>query len=271
MSDAVSLNGMRVLVTRPAGQGEGLIEAIRRAGGDAVSLPLLKIEPVTEQHRQAEIRKLIQCLDDYQVLIFISTNAVRYGLDWIFQYWPNFLLGADVVAVGPTTAAALADLPCEVHQSASGMSSEDILELSVLQEVQGKKIALFRGVGGRELLADTLRRRGARVDYIETYERLPVSGAGNQLAQLLQRERIDAMSVTSGQILDSLCQLVDISDTGFKLIPLLVPSERIRQQAQAAGFVRVVCSRGSTDSAILAGLVAIAEQQSDRPDGARSG
>jgi uroporphyrinogen-III synthase len=271
MSDAVSLTGLTVLVTRPAGQGEGLIEAIRRAGGEAVSFPLLEIKPVTDQHRQAEIRQQIQDLDQYQILIFISSNAARHGLNWISRYWPQFPVGVEVVAVGPATASALAELPCQVQTSETGMLSEDILELPVLKAVAGKKVALFRGEGGRELLADTLRDRGAQVDYVETYERQRIIGTGTELMELLQQARVNALTVTSGQILDSLCQLVDITNTGIDQIPLLVPSERIRQQAQAAGFTQVTCSHGATDSAVVAGLAEIARQLPDQNHGADSG
>jgi len=271
MSESVSLAGLKVLVTRPARQGSALIKAIRQTGGEAVSFPLLEIEPVTDSQRQAEIRQLILDLDQYQILVFISSNAVRYGLQWIDQYWPQFPLGVAVVAVGPATAAALAELPCQVQTSQSGMLSEDILQLAVLREVAGKKIALFRGVGGRELLADTLRERGAQVDYIETYERHATKQSGSQLLELLNSEHVNVLAVTSGQILDSLCQLVDITNNGVNLIPLLVPSERIREMAEAAGFKQVVCSQGATDEAVVVGLAEIARQLRNQNGGSDGG
>lgn len=258
MNEAQSLAGLNVLVTRPAGQGATLIEAIRRAGGEAFSFPLLEIDQITDAKQQAEIRHRIQNLDHYQILLFISSNAVRFGLQWIDQYWPQFPVGIDVVAVGPSTAAALAGLPCQVQTSRSGMLSEDILRLPVLRDVAGKKIALFRGVGGRELLADTLRERGAQVDYIETYERRPATGTGAELAELLATEQINVLTVTSGQILDSLLQLVDITKSGINLLPLLVPSERIGEMAETAGFKRIICSNGATDQAVLIALSKIA-------------
>jgi len=271
MSETASLAGLKVLVTRPAGQGSTLIEAIRQAGGEAVSFPLLKITPVTDSKRQAEIRHLIQGLDQYQILVFISSNAARFGLQWIDQYWPQFPVGVEVVAVGPATAAALSELPCQVQTSPSGMLSEDILQLPVLRGVAGKKVALFRGVGGRELLADTLRERGAQVDYLETYERRATTNAGSELLELLAAEQINVLSVTSGQILDSLLQLVDITTNGINLLPLLVPSERIRDMAEAAGFKQLGCSHGATDQAVVAGLAAIARQLRNKNGGSDSG
>ena len=271
MSENVSLAGLKVLITRPAGQGEALIEAIRRTGGEAVSFPLLEIFPITDSQRQAEIRQLIQDLDQFQILVFISSNAVRFGLQWIDQYWPQFPVGVEVVAIGPATAAALAELPCQVQTSQLGMLSEDILQLPVLRNVEGKKVALFRGVGGRELLADTLRERGAQVDYIETYERHATTHSDTELRELLESEQVNVLSVSSGQILDSLCQLVDITNSGINLIPLLVPSERIRRMAEAAGFIQVVCSQGVTEEAVVAALAEIARQLPNQSGGTDNG
>ncbi len=254
------LRGLTVLVTRPAGQGESLVAAIRAMGARAVHFPLLVIEPVADPSRQAVITQQIQELDNYHVLIFVSTNAARFGLAWIDRFWPQFPAGVEVLAVGPATAAALQQLPCEVQVSPAGMQSEDILALPLLNRVDDRKIALFRGVGGRELLAETLRRRGARVDYIETYERRPPGDSGTQLHSLIRSESINVITVTSAQILDTFCGLVDIKRNGLNLLPLLVPSERVREKALDAGFIKVISCAGATDEAIIAALGEVAWQ-----------
>jgi len=254
------LRGLTVLVTRPAGQGESLVAAIRAMGARAVHFPLLVIEPVADPSRQAVITQQIQELDNYHVLIFVSTNAARFGLAWIDRFWPQFPAGVEVLAVGPATAAALQQLPCEVQVSPAGMQSEDILALPLLNRVDDRKIALFRGVGGRELLAETLRRRGARVDYIETYERRPPGDSSAQLHSLIRSESINVITVTSAQILDTFCGLVDIKRNGLNLLPLLVPSERVREKALDAGFIQVISCAGATDEAIIAALGDVAWQ-----------
>ncbi|MEZ5490143.1 MAG: uroporphyrinogen-III synthase [Gammaproteobacteria bacterium] len=264
MSESDRLAGLNVLVTRPAGQGDSLAAAIERAGGVPVLFPLLSIQPVEDAARVALIRHRIQDLDNYHILVFISTNAARFGLEWIDRYWPQFPTGIDVVAVGPSTAEALAALPCAIATSPAGMQSEDILQLPLLTDVKEKKIGLFRGVGGRELLADTLRERGAQVDYIETYLRSEPGVQGAELLEVLRDRNINAISVTSGQMLDTLCRLVDCRHVPVSLIPLVVPSERIQQAALAAGFEQVINSSGATDHAIVTALMEIAGGRSPR-------
>jgi uroporphyrinogen-III synthase len=260
MKDRKTLAGLNVLVTRPAGQGGRLAAAIEAAGGQALEFPLLIIEPVNDAGRLAALREQLQQLDQYQIVIFISSNAARFGLAWIDRYWPRFPAGIAVIAVGPATAAALAELPCQVHTVPRGVQSEDLLRLPLLRQVDGLRIALFRGVGGRELLAATLRERGAQVDYLETYRRRRPDAKPGELAAALERHCINAITVTSGEILDSLCQLVDIRKPDVVSMPLLVPSERVRQQALSAGFRRVYTCQGASDEAIITMLAEIAAQ-----------
>lgn len=255
------LADLSVLVTRPAGQGDTLAAAIEKAGGQATLFPLLSIEPVQDLERVATLYQQLLNLDQYQILIFISTNAARSGLYWINRYWPRFPSGLEVVAAGPASARALASLPCSVQTSPAGMQSEDLLNLPVLTDVTGKRIALFRGVGGRELLADTLRARGARVDYLETYQRQSPTAGGEELLEELSRYRINCLTLTSGQMLEELCRLIDIQQTGVSLLPLIVPSERIREAALHAGFVEVITSGGATDETLIAALAKLAGQR----------
>ncbi len=255
------LKGLSVLITRPEGQGRSLGDAITKAGGKPVFFPLLRITPIQDEQSQAQVRKTIQRLDNYDMAIFISSNAVKYGLEWVNQYWPQFPRGLKVFAIGPVTAEALDGIELNVISSPSGMQSEDLLSLPELQHVAGVKIALFRGRGGRELLANTLRDRGALIDCIETYDRAIPDYGPKDLITSISGNDINVLCVTSLQILDSLCQLVDINKGSISLLPLLVPSERIRQAALAAGFLHVFNSAGATDQAILSGLEIVASNQ----------
>jgi len=255
-----SLQGLRVLITRPAQQSSGLAEAIQSAGGGSVRFPLLKISEITGPEHVARIRRLIQELDHYQVAIFISVNAAQYGRQWISRYWPQLPTSLDLYAVGPATAAALAGLGRNVNHPAAGMSSEDLLDMPGLADLQGKRVLIFRGEGGRELLAGVLSERGADVTYLEMYRREGPSGTADAFLQLIREKRVNVITVTSVQILDTLCNLVDIKNSGVELIPLLVPSQRVAVLARQAGFTQVFNCNGATDSAIVTTLQDIAAQ-----------
>ena len=113
-------------------------------------------------------------------------------------------------------------------------------------------------MGGRELIAETLRERGATVDYIELYHRRTPDYGSDMLLRLIRQEHINAIVVTSAQILDVLLHFLQNEPTVITSIPVLVPSERIRQYALDAGLVRVINAGGADDETLLQVLATIA-------------
>lgn len=260
-SASPTLQNLKVLVTRPEAQQRVLCEAIATSGGKSVGFPLLAIEPIAEQLAIDSLRRQVENLDNYDLVIFVSTNAARYGGELIESYWPQFPVGIDVLAVGPTTAEAVGErLNCRVQCSETGMASENLLKLPILSNVAGKKIALFRGEGGRELLATTLRERGAQVDYFEVYRRSVVSYPADALVNEITAGGVNVVTAFSAESLQRLLELTEAAEHRSQLLglPLLVPSERIAGLATAAGFTSVYNANGANAEATLNGLQEIA-------------
>ncbi|MDO7639426.1 MAG: uroporphyrinogen-III synthase, partial [OM182 bacterium] len=158
-----SLANHCVLVTRPQHQQAELISAFESHGAQTIALPLLQIAPPSTGEPAATLRRSLLELDLFDTLIFISTNAVRAGVAAIEDYWPQFPVGIQVVAIGPTTAALAQELLCcEVTIAAGGVTSEDLLSSGVLDNLKGKRVGIFRGEGGRDTLAEGIRDRGGR-------------------------------------------------------------------------------------------------------------
>ena len=241
-----SLSGLTVLITRPLNQADSLRRSIESAGAKTLSLPLIEINRLNDAQAIQELRNKVLQLDSYQSLIFVSNNAVSFGGEVINNYWPQFPIGIEVIAIGPTTAEAASEqLGCEVIQPSSGMTSEDILRLPALSNVSDKKIAIVRGQGGRELLADTLRERGAIVDYLEAYRRTPVDYTSVAFCNRLQKAAVNFLTVSSGESLDRLTHLLAANGKMLQQLKLLVPSERIGLQAKKAGYEHVKNASGA--------------------------
>ena len=119
------------------------------------------------------------------------------------------------------------------------MTSEDILRLSELHDVSRKKIGIVRGQGGRELLADTLRERGAIVDYFEAYIRAPIDYERVAFCQKLQSAGVNVLTVSSGESLDRLTGLLADNREMMQQLSLIVPSQRVGEQAAGAGYEQV--------------------------------
>jgi uroporphyrinogen-III synthase len=164
------LDGISVLVTRPLDQNESLARAIEQQGGTAIRAPMIVITDLADD---TAARKAAAAVDSCACVIFVSRNAALFGVKLIERCGKK-LAGKAVFAVGLGTAAALAQLGVSgVETPASEFSSEGLLRLDGLAEhhIKGKRILIFRGVGGREHRAKTLERRGAEVIYCECYER----------------------------------------------------------------------------------------------------
>lgn len=249
-----SLSGVSVLLTRPAAQAATVADAIRERGGKVLSLPLLDIVPIAERSAVERLKTLILALDNYDIAIFISTNAATLGVEWIDSYWPQLPTGIEAYAVGPGTAEILRQLPWPVHCSDTGVTSEDLLALPGLQNVTGKRIALFRGEGGRELIAESLRTRGARVDYLELYARHVPQYQRDVVLQQIEDEGINVVVTTSMQILESLLALLGpaiTSSATLQKLCVIVPSQRVSEHARSAGFTDVINAGGADDQTLL--------------------
>jgi uroporphyrinogen-III synthase len=251
------LAGRRIVVTRPAGQNEGLAEMIRAEGGEPIVFPVLEILDLEDT------RALVAAadrLDEYDLAVFISPNAVDKALNVIGarREWPQRLRAA---TIGRASEKALARYGVTNVIAPSGrFDSEALLALPQLADVQGWRVVVFRGDGGRELLGDTLRSRGATVDYIECYRRVRPNADVEPLLKRWGRGEIDAVTVSSSEGLRNLYDMLGkLGQAWLKRTPLLAPHARIAENARTLGCERVI-ETGPADEGLCVGLVAFLGQ-----------
>lgn len=256
-----SLNNLRVLVTRPDHQSDQLKQQLRAQGAEPVPFPLLRIEPISETDAEYHpLKQKVLDLDLFQHVIFISPNAVRFGYDWIDQYWPQLPLGIQWLAIGKQSADLLSNYGIDAYHSPLGYDSEALLQSPALQTVSGDKVLIMRGQGGREKLADELRARGAEVSYAELYRRECPDYDIQETTDALFSQPLDAILISSGQGLENLLNIVTSHADKFSIDSLIkchlvVPSMRIKQQAEQAGFMRVTTAAGPDNQSMINALM----------------
>ena len=239
-----------VLVTRPAGQADALCAALTATGFRPVSQPMLELLPLAEPDTAS--RQCLLHLDGFGHVIFISANAVRFGLDWIDDYWPQLPTGLNWYAIGERTAAMLSARGLAPLTPGDNMTSEGLLGLPTLQPVQGERVLIVRGVGGRETLRETLEARGAHVDSLVCYQRRPVSLSPGALAAVLDREGIELTLLSSGEGLAHFTALLPPGETTkLRELTVVVPSRRVAERAAALGWQRVRVADNATDDAMV--------------------
>jgi uroporphyrinogen-III synthase len=243
------LAGLNIVVTRPRDQAPGLMRRIEQLGGTPLLFPLLEIEPVPDDQT---IREQLGRLGQTDIAIFISPNAVRYGMAAVLAAGtlPSTLKFA---AVGPGSARALQEKGiAHVITPQARIDSEGLLAEQELQDVAGQRVMIFRGDGGRELLGDTLRARGATVEYVTCYTR---SKADLDMGALLQRQP-HVLTVSSSEALQHLWETLGKSgNTELAGLPIFLTHERIAAKARQQGWRNVMVG-GSGDDGLLSSLIA---------------
>lgn len=243
------LQGARIVITRPARQAAGLAQQIAALGGKPVMFPAIVILPPADR---SALERAQRDLAQYDYAVFVSANAVEYGVGDPAS-WPARLVA---LAPGPGTATALAAVGVgAVRIPATTMDSEGLLALPELADVAGKRIVIYRGSGGRDLLGRSLSKRGAQVDYVECYLRAKPHGDFGAMATAWRGGEIDALTLTSSEGLDNLWELFDdVSRPSIAATPTFVPHPRIAERARTLGFGRVTVT-APTDAGLLASLL----------------
>lgn len=233
------LAGIGILVTRPREQAAGLVNELRQLGARPVLFPALAILPPGDP---AALRGTLNRLDRFHLAIFISPTAAQRGMAAVGEIgaWPSAL---PVAAIGKGTARALHELGIKaVLEPESGADSEHLLAQPQLQDMTGKEVVIFRGEGGREMLADTLHARGARVVYAECYRRgMPDRADAPSILARHAAGEIRAVTAYSGETLDNLFKLLGAAGSALlRETPLFVPHTRIAEHARALGITTVI-------------------------------
>lgn len=236
---ADTLTGRGIAITRPGEQARVLATLVAEQGGQAILFPLLAIEPLDDI---TALETTLRAADPGDWAIFISTNAVQQGMPHLLRHHPRLPEKLRFAAIGPGTVAALKSFGVhEVLAPATRFDSEHLLDLPPLRAVRGQRVMVFRGTGGRELLAEQLHARGATVLLAECYRRVCPQTDVKELARLWAAGRLHAIVVTSSESLRHLLRLAGDADW-LRQCPLCVNHARIAEEARAQGLQAAVAA-----------------------------
>lgn len=234
-----------VVLTRPQADSERLSETLQNEGFQTRVMPIITIEaiPTAEQAPAPS-------LSDDALCIFISANAVRFGLP---QLGSALARDSDltVIAVGNKTRNTLAagGIQAQVPVRAD---SEGLLAMPALSAPDSRDVVIVKGEGGRELLASELTGRGARVTEWACYRRcwpeVDVSGLMEISAGLI-------FQVSSGEMVSRLSELLaGGGQADLFQSSIIVPSDRVARLATEIGWGQVIRAEDASDDAFIRAL-----------------
>ncbi|MBZ4200658.1 MAG: uroporphyrinogen-III synthase [Methylotenera sp.] len=242
-----ALTGLHIAVTRPAEQAADLCLAIAAQGGVAIDYPLLAIAALDDY---SGFDQAIAGLASADWAIFISSNAVDYAMPRVIKRFGQLPKPLQFAGIGPQTAQHLAKFGVDqVLMPHTRFDTEALLALAPMQSVANKNIVIFRGLGGREVLAETLKSRGARVTFAESYRRYNPQKNALLLEQKWQQGELDAVVVTSSEAMRNLIQLAGQAPW-LKNVRLCVNHARIAELPISMGL-KVNVAKAPGDAAML--------------------
>jgi uroporphyrinogen-III synthase len=239
-----ALHGIGVLVTRPEQQAMPLCRLLEREGANTLRLPAIDIKAIGKRRETAAE---LGALEDFDVIIFTSTNAVRFGASLLDQKRELHL-----AAIGPATARALNQAGYRVAlQPAANFDSESLLRHPKLEHPAGRRILIIKGSGGRPFLEQELTQRGARVVTTDVYQRVPATPSPAALTALLgsfNAEAVQVITATSLEIANNLLAIATPALRGeFERVHWLVPGDRVAAGVRELGVSAPLLAAASAD------------------------
>lgn len=261
--DARPLFGQRVLVTRTRQQASELARALAAAGAEPVELPTIEIM------RRFDAARLGAVVDDlcdgaYAWLLFTSANAVTILFDFLRERSLDARsVRASVAAIGPGTANSLRarGVVPDVTPTRDAYTADGLLEALGGEEMAGRRILLPRAEGGRDVLLDGLRGRGAAVDEVTLYVASVPQATDAEAFRRLQSGEIDVATFASSSSVRNLvallgddleplrrCRIACIGPITAATVEELIgrPPDVVAEEHTIAGLVRALVEDAAT-------------------------
>jgi uroporphyrinogen III methyltransferase / synthase len=251
-----ALKSKRILVTRARSQALSLMQRIESLGGEVVEFPTIEIRP---PESYGPLDQAIQQISSYDWLIFTSVNGVEQFLNRFEKLGKNIadLAGIEVGAIGPETAKRLTAARIQPSLVPKQYQAEGILEALISDTMVGKKILIPRAAKARDILPETLRQWGARVDVVEAYQTVLPQADVSALCKLLRDGTIDMITFTSSSTATNFAAMLRDQD-----LPRLLSKTMIacigpitRQTVEDLGMRSEVVSEEFTVAGLVTAIV----------------
>lgn len=254
MNTKVSLKNKWIAVTRPRHQAEHFQRMLEKAEAHTILFPLLEIAPPNDL---SLAKKRLSQIQDYDLVIFVSSNAVNQAFQIINV---SELSSVKVASTGKKTASSLTALNIETDFCPKTLfNSEALLAMPAFRaSCKNKKVAIIRGEGGRDLLRDTLLKIGASVDYIDVYQRVfPQENLG-LLKQYKQRDQLDIVVLTSETSVINFFSLTT-NESWINQLTLVLGSPRMRGKIPNSFQGKLLIADDPSDETLYKKLISFYE------------
>ncbi len=259
------LFGRTIVVTRAREQAASFTSLLEEKGARVLEVPAIALGP---PRSWAPLDRALAGLDRYRVLIFTSVNGVSRFFGRLLEKRIDLreLRGIEVIAIGPSTAAALQARGLRVAAVPEEFRAEGIVAVLGRRSLQGARVLIPRAAAARDLLVRELRRRGAQVDVTPVYRAVPTREGIAAVAQALRTGAIDLVTFASSSTVTHFVRKFRLpaDRRRLKAVPAAVIGPITAEAARRSGFRVAVMPREYTIPALAE---AIARRFRSSPSG----
>jgi uroporphyrinogen III methyltransferase/synthase len=250
--DERPLFGKRIIVTRARSRASQLAERLAALGADVIEAPAISIEPLDP----APLRTALGTLGDYEWVILTSGNAVEItlrelracGLD------ARAFAGTKLVAVGPATAATLAERGLTADLIPERFVAEGVVDaLRDRGDVRGARVLYPRAEGARDYLPIELKKLGADVQDIPIYRSIPDATGAMAAREALEVGSVDLVTFTSSSTVRYFVESVGLDAARRARIVSMGPITS--ETARTLGLQVAVEARDSTIDSLVDAVI----------------
>ena len=241
---------MNVLVTRPQSHSQQLVDSLITEGYQPQNVAVVDLLPESPDVLSS-CHEALQSVDENSLLIAVSQTAIEFASESLLAIPEALRANIKAFAVGEKTAQVFSALGFQVTVPEQ-QNSEGLLALESFSEsaLANRKVYILCGRGGRELLHERLEQRGAHVNRLEWYYRCQRDEASAELAQLTHAP--DYLTAMSGETLQALDQSLLRADLAhWRHTAIIVPSQRVADEAISLGYTLVKVAEQPTSTALL--------------------
>ena len=248
------LLGKRIVVTRARAQAATLAHKLEELGAEVVEFPTIEMQPPADY---APLDAAIRNFRSYDWVIFTSVNGVEHFLARARDLGRSItsITAGQFAAIGPETAKKLEAAGIRECLVPKRYQAEGILEMLNPELMRGKKVLIPRAAKARDILPETLRQWGARVDVVEAYRTvLPREGVP-ELKRKVSADRADMVTFTSSSTVANFARLLETQNLKEALAGIAVAciGEITRQTVEdLGGHADIVATESTIDGLVRA-------------------
>jgi uroporphyrinogen III methyltransferase/synthase len=248
------LLGKRIMVTRARPQAAALAHKLQALGAEVFEFPTIETQPPEDY---AALDAAIKNLQSYDWLIFTSVNGVEQFLTRA-RHLNQTITGSKnsrFAAIGPETSKKLEAAGIRNCLVPKRYQAEGILEMLTPESMRDKKVLIPRAAKARDILPETLRQWGAKVDVVEAYRTVAPGEGISELKNLLSNHKMDVITFTSSSTVANFARLLEAQNLKEALsgVALACIGEITKKTVEdLGGYADIVAGESTIDGLIRA-------------------